>query len=676
MKRRRFLKLGLFAGAAGAAGVAVDHLWDGTDRVGLFVTGRERRLLQALLPRLLVGDAHGMPDPNEVGAVEFLDRFLGTADAATQADVHELLAAVEHLTPVTGVGIRPFTKLSSRDQERHLRALETSSLATFRTIASALKSLAAMAYYRDPRTWDPIGYSGPLVQPGFDVYGGKSPPPVLPPARPGTLEADVVVIGTGAGGLMAAAELASAGVSVIALEEGEHRTHIDFDQREDDMVPALFQDRGGRTTEDLSVRILQGRGVGGSTVHNTNLCKRAPAEVLDRWQSELGLAGVSSAGLAADYAAVERELGVEPIAPDRVNCNNRLLQDGAAKLGLPTAVLSHNRKGCIGSGFCELGCSFDAKQNALKVLLPRALAGGARVVPRARAVRILWSGRRATGVEAELTDERGRRSGHLVVRARAVCLAGSAVGSAALALASGLPDPEGHVGHHLRIHPAVAIAGVFDERVQGWIGIPQSVECTGLLDFRPGARNRTWILPAFAHPVGAAALMPGVGAAHARTMRSYAHTAVLTAVLHDESEGSVAVEKGRLRIRYALDDADRRALARGVRACGEILLAAGARRVLIPTAPPLVARSKRELGRFGEQDLAPLGVPLVAVHPMGTLRMSRSPAEGVVDAHGRHHRIENLFVCDSSLFPTSIGGPPQISIYALARRVARAVRSG
>src|SRR6185503_5464854 len=116
-----------------------------------------------------------------------------------------------------------------------------------------------------------------------------------PPAAPGTIECDVVVVGTGAGGLMVAAELASAGRAVVALEEGEHRTHADFDQREDEMVPALYQDRGGRATDDLSVRILQGRGVGGSTVHNTNLCKRAPSSVLDRWESDLGLAGLGAA---------------------------------------------------------------------------------------------------------------------------------------------------------------------------------------------------------------------------------------------------------------------------------------------------------------------------------------------------------------------------------------------
>ena len=675
MKRRRFLKIGLLAGAAGATGMAIDHLAGGNARVGLFVTARERRILQALLPRLLVGDAPGMPDPADVGALEFLDHFLGTADADTQADLHQLLAAVEHLAPASGISIRPFTKMSRRDQERYLAWLETSSVATFRTVAAAVKSLASMAYYRDARTWEPIGYPGPMVQPGYDVYGGRQPPPQLPEGRSGTIEADVVVVGTGAGGLMAAAELASAGLSVVALEEGEHNTHIDFNQREDEMIQALFQDRGGRTTEDLSVRILQGRGVGGSTVHNTNLCKRAPAAVLDRWESELHLAGLSAAGLAADYEAVERELGVEPIGPDRVNRNNEILLRGAAALGFATAGLSHNRKGCIGSGFCELGCPFDAKQNALKVLLPRALAGGARVRPRARARRILFEGKRAVGVEAQLTNARGRRSGRLTVRARAVCLAGSAVGSAALALASGLPDPEGHVGKHLRIHPAVAVAGVFDELVQGWTGIPQSIECTELLDFTPGAKNRTWIVPAFAHPIGTASLLPGVGAAHARTMRAYTHTAVLTAVLHDESEGSVVVERGRLRVRYVLDDADRAALARGVRACGDILLAAGAKRVVVPTAPALVARSRRELRRFTDQDLAPLRVPLVAVHPMGTMRMSRRPADGVVDAHGRHHRIANLFVCDGSLFPTSIGGPPQISIYTLARRVARAVRA-
>src|SRR5262249_29723797 len=158
--------------------------------------------------------------------------------------------------------------------------------------------------------------------------------------------------------------------------------------------------------------------------------------------------------------------------------------------------LAHNRVNCIGSGFCELGCSFNAKQNALKVLIPQALAAGARVLADARVDRILVAGGRAGGVEAALLGEDGRPRGRLTVQARAVVLGASATGSAALALRSGLPDPHQLCGTNLHLHPGVAVAGIFDHDIAGWKGIPQSFECTEFLDFTPGSTRRVWIVPA------------------------------------------------------------------------------------------------------------------------------------------------------------------------------------
>jgi choline dehydrogenase-like flavoprotein len=109
-----------------------------------------------------------------------------------------------------------------------------------------------------------------------------------------TLDVDAVVVGTGAGGSIALRELARSGARVVALEEGGYHTTQDFDQREERMIPLLFQDGGGRMTSDMAIRVLQGRGVGGSTVHNTNLCKRTPPEILDLWARKYGVLGCSA----------------------------------------------------------------------------------------------------------------------------------------------------------------------------------------------------------------------------------------------------------------------------------------------------------------------------------------------------------------------------------------------
>lgn len=477
-----------------------------------------------------------------------------------------------------------------------------------------------------------------------------------------TLDADVCVVGTGAGGAMVAREAARAGLRVIALEEGPFSTARDFTQREDEMLPLLFQDGGGRTTSDGAISILQGRGVGGSTVHNTNLCKRAPAEVLDGWR----LDGWRAAELAPHYDVVERDLSVTPIDDSRINRNNAVIRRGIEKLGWRGGRLSHNRVGCVGSGFCELGCSFDAKQNALKVLIPDAVAHGARVVSECRAERVVVEAGRAIGVQARAVDAQGRAGLAVDVRARAVVLAGSAVGSAVLAIRSGLPDPSGCVGRGLRLHPGVALAGIFDEIIEGWNGIPQSWECTEKLRFEDDDHeDRAWIVPAFAHPIGMAATLPGFGAAHMRMMRLYPRMSVLAAMLHDRSEGRVSVSRGRPVVDYALDASDARALGRGMTACAQILFAAGAKRVMVPFAEPLMLDRVDELPQILARGYRPLDPLLTAVHPMGTLALGR-----VVDERGRYRGVERLWVADGSLFPTSLGGPPQLTIYAAGHKIA------
>jgi choline dehydrogenase-like flavoprotein len=488
-------------------------------------------------------------------------------------------------------------------------------------------------------------------------------------ARDAAWQCDVVVVGSGAGGAMLARQVARAGADVVVLEAGPHSTPKDFTQREDEMLPLLFADGGGRATDDGAVTVLQGRGVGGSTVHNTNLCKRAPDRVLDGWQ----LDGWRANDLARHYEVVERDLSVSPIDDERINVNNAILRRGVEKLGWRGGRLSHNRKGCASSGFCELGCSFDAKQNALKVLLPDAVAAGARVVSDCRAERVVVKHGRAVGVIARVNrdgDEHGRGGATVDVRARVVVLAGSAVGSAALALASGLPDPAGRVGRGLRLHPGAAVAGVFDEPVQGWMGIPQSWECTEKLVFDDAPDNdaRAWIVAAFAHPIGLASSLPGFGAAHMQLMRLYPRIAVLAAMLHDRSSGTVTQSDGRPSLSYALDAGDRRALTIGMQACAEILFAAGARRVIVPLAEPLSLESPSQLSQIAAHQYRPLDPLLTAVHPMGTLALGQ-----VTDVRGGYRGVEGLFVADGSLFPTSLGGPPQLSIYAAGHKVAEHV---
>jgi choline dehydrogenase-like flavoprotein len=485
--------------------------------------------------------------------------------------------------------------------------------------------------------------------------------------------ADAVVVGTGAGGGMAVRELARAGLQVIAVEEGGYHVPADFTQREEAMIPMLFQDRGARTTSDFAIRVLMGRGVGGSTIHNTNLCKRTPAEILDHWARRHGVIGCTEHDLDPVFDEVERDLSVAEIPEPQQNPNNQVLARGVKALGYRGGPLRHNRVGCRESGFCELGCAYDAKQNVTKVLLPAAMAAHPQttIMSDVHATRIVHRAGAVSGIEGTAMDRAGNAIAKVTLRAKIVVLGASAVGSAALALASGLPDPHRQLGRGLRLHPGAAVAGFFDERIDGVYGIPQSYECTELLDFSEKSDRRVWITTAFAHPIGAAASLPGFGAAHMALLRRYAHMAVLTAMVHDETEGRVTIEQGAPKLEYAMGDADREQLVRGLCASARILFAAGAREVVMASVPALRLTKPAEIDRITSAVVGPHKLPLLSVHPMGTLRLGEDPRTSAVKSTGEHHHVRGLFVLDGSLFPTSIGVPPQLSIYTFARHLAR-----
>jgi choline dehydrogenase-like flavoprotein len=252
-----------------------------------------------------------------------------------------------------------------------------------------------------------------------------------------------------------------------------------------------------------------------------------------------------------------------------------------------------------------------------------------------------------------------------------VGLAASATASAALVLASGLDDPARLSGLGLHLHPAATVAAVFDEELRAWKGVPQSVECTEHLHGTDPAR-RLWLLPVFAHPAGVAGMMPGFGPALMERMRQYPHLAAASAMLHDHGSGRVSADReGRPRLHYQLDPADGAALAHGMAEAARIWLAAGARVVLPPDGEPVTSLAGAE--RLRERPARPQDPPLIAVHPMGGLAMAGSPHRGPVDPEGRHRGLRGLWVADGSLFPTSTGGPPQLTIYAFGRMVGQAI---
>ncbi|RME04954.1 MAG: hypothetical protein D6812_03830, partial [Deltaproteobacteria bacterium] len=397
---------------------------------------------------------------------------------------------------------------------------------------------------------------------------------------PFRMEGEVCVVGSGAGGAVAAGETAVAGRKTILLEEGSYLKGTDFTQREDEMIPRIFQDQGGRTTRDMSISILQGRGVGGSTVHNTCLSFRPERAILERWREEYGVE-IGLDDLLPDIERVEKTLRVVEVKPEEVNRNNELFRLGCERLGIPARRPFHNREDCLGCGFCELGCVFDRKRDMLNTYIPMGLAAGMTLCSDFRVERIVHRRGRVLGVRGIVLDtETGTPRHPFEIRAPRVIVAGGAINTPVLLERSGLAGPL--TGKTLHLHPSVAVAGFFREKVEGWNGTPQTIYTDHFATFKKNGYGGYFLIPGFAHPAGTASMLPGLGRAHFTLMKRFPHMAVAGVLLHDETCGRVRAGKhGQPQISYWPSGVDQRGLMSGIEQAARILLAAGAQEVLL-----------------------------------------------------------------------------------------------
>jgi len=500
--------------------------------------------------------------------------------------------------------------------------------------------------------------------------------------EPVRIECDVAIVGTGAGGGITAELLSKAGLAVVLIEEGPLATSRDFRMREADAYPQLYWDSAARKTKDKAVNILQGRAVGGSTTVNWTSSFRTPPATLAFWRDRFGLSDYTEADLAPWFAQAEARLAIRPwtMAP---NENNSLLARGAAALGIPTAIIRRNVTGCADLGYCGVGCPIDAKQSMLVTTIPAALERGARLYTRLRALRFEFDGARVERlVCAALRSDGLTESGVTVdVRARHFVAAGGAINSPGLLLRSDAPDPYRLLGRRTFLHPTVISSALFEQRVDGFAGAPQTVYSDHFLGVGPidGPLGFKLEAPPL-HPVLFATTLHGFGTAHAELMKRFAHAHALIALLrdgfHPDSRGGEVglTSDGRAILDYPLNEPIWDGVRRAFIAMAEIQFAAGAKSVHpvheLAVGYTRFAEAREAIGRL---PLKPLLTRVVSAHVMGGCAMAANERTGVVDGRGRHFQIENLSVHDGSIFPTSLGANPQLSIYGIVARMASAL---
>jgi choline dehydrogenase-like flavoprotein len=489
-----------------------------------------------------------------------------------------------------------------------------------------------------------------------------------------TLDADVVVVGSGAGGAVVATELALSGQRVVVLEEGPNVPVQDYGRmRPSESMRHIWRD-GGMTLavglgDSPTINVTMGRCVGGSSVLTGAVCFRIPDEVMREWAEEHGCTGYTPKEMEPYAEHVERTVNVHTVPEHMRSRSTILFAEGAAKLGYPLKPVRRNTRGCNGCGRCNFGCPHGAKMSVDVSYLPRAIEAGATVWSHCRVERVLTKGKRAVGVRGRLLNRPGGKpGGRLTVHARRVVVACGAWHSPILLRRSGIRG-HGHVGRHLTVHPAFRGLARFDECVRGWHGALQSAYSDAF------EKEGITMVGMFVPPGVLGATMPGVGAEHTRQAAHIDQLAMFGGMIHDLGGGTIRSIPGRHEplVTYRMAKRDRATLPRAVRILAETFAAAGAKEIFLPVLG-MRSVTPDELAKVDLERVPGRNFECSSQHPLGTCRMGARPETSVVNPDGRAWEVEQLYVADGSVLPTSLGVNPQLSIMTVATRIAWRMR--
>lgn len=607
--------------------------------------------MTAALGAALLPEECGGPSPAQL--VERVDRYLGQLPASTRLAMRAgllSLAVASYLS--TGRSLSRLTPEARAAVLRRVAGLSPDAGAAI----EGLKAIVLLANGAD-------AYAAELLE------HAQEQGPARPDASlnlvssadsPSVVRADAVVVGSGAGGAMAARTLARAGLSTVIVEEGRRWTVDEFRSMHPmDRYAGLYRGAGATVALGRPAVVLPiGRAVGGTTVVNSGTCYRPPLAVQQRWRGEFGLALADSDRLAGHLDDVERTLQVAPVPLEIMGRNGRLLLDGAAALGWQAAPIPRNAPGCDACCQCAIGCPRNAKFGVHLNALPQACAAGAQIVSRARVDRVLHSGGRARGVRARRPDGTA-----LDVLADTVVIAAGATETPGLLRRSGLG---GHprLGRNLALHPATMLAGRFDDDIVAWRGVLQSAAVDELHE------SHGVLIEATSTPPGMGSMVfPGYGAELLGWLDRATHVATFGAMVADRGVGRVFSIRGQTVMRYNIAQADAAKLMTALEAMGRLLFAAGAVEVLtgLPGATTVTSLSAL-------QDVLaqtnPKALHLAAFHPTGTAAAGADSQRCPVDEGGRLRGVDGVWVADASILPSCPEVNPQVSIMALALAVA------
>lgn len=507
-------------------------------------------------------------------------------------------------------------------------------------------------------------------------------------------DADIVVIGTGAGGATVARELVDAGFKVVMLEYGAYVRAEEMDQREDSMAEKINGVRGWLGSEDSSMMFTYCTVLGGTTVHYWADCEEIPESRLALWEERYGIRGLEHSRWKPYWERVGGYIHANITPEHLTNRNNQLIRQASQELGWHGHQVLQARKDCVGSGYCMTGCTYNRKQSQLVTNVPYILTNGGDIYTQCDVRNILVENGKAVGVEATVIDHPSRTplGPKVTVRAPTVILAAGALNTPVILQRSDLANRSGQVGENLFCNPGIATYGVMDEDIIMYRGVPNAYTVSEFETARytDASKNRFGygygedgyveggyiMLSSSTHPGYTGALSPGMGKELGDFMALYNRMTSQYSVIDDENPGSIKVNrKGEAIYSYTSSGVDLLKIRDFLFKSAEILLTAGAKEVIFPTNSSIRIRSMDDVRALADWRVRPNDLAMAGPHPMGTARMGRDPKDSVVDLHGETHDVKNLFVADGSVFPTSLAVDPSYNIMAWAAMTADYIKS-
>ena len=498
--------------------------------------------------------------------------------------------------------------------------------------------------------------------------------------------ADVLIIGSGAGGSVAAAEFARAGKSVVLIEEGPFVEAGEFSHDEFQSLSRLYRDGAYVSSEDFSIHILQGRCIGGSTTVNWQTCIYPSRFTTDEWDQNFGLKGYSREEMAPFIQEVEKKIGVKNVPLNMINRNNDVLRKGAKKLNISHTINQNNNADeCIGLGRCGLGCPINAKRSTMLTFLPEALDHGARIFSSVRAEKIIDG--KTKKIIARYSPDPGLLESsekqtienspieNFEFTAKVVIVCAGAIETPALLQRSGLGNS--FVGKRLKLHPVGSILSRFDKPVEAFYGTPQSVVIEEYANY--DKKGHGFIFEAAPYrPTITSLLIPFYGKNQFEVMKNYRYLQTGIVIVRDGSSGEVeaSVEYGKSerKVNFKLTNSDAKLMLAGLQKFAQLMAAAGAIELVFPFTrinKPYIVKPGDTFEWILNEKSGTGDLLLGSAHPHGSVQAAASESNGALNPDFELYGHKNIYVMDGSWMPTAIGVNPQILIMSATMRAAR-----